>query len=265
MQKYHAVERPAAKGSLMTRLFKRLLALALVAGLAGVVIYASSLPSVQKQFTGRRAAKLLGDGPIPVTVAPAQLGDVPLYLEGVGTAKARNTVTVRPQVDGRILSIDFREGQDVKRGDILAKIDPAKGHTEALRLAKYGAPVDSRDDALEALVAVAQEDGKRQDEIRTTLEGYLNDPSFVLREKAYQVLGTLGDPAAIPAIERRARAEAEERQRRNAAKAVEEIRARRAEGREEQALRDRVEQLERETEVLKERLREVQETKGGSQ
>jgi multidrug efflux system membrane fusion protein len=125
MQKYHAVERPAAKGSLMTRLFTRLIALALVGGLAGVVIYVSSLPSVQKQFTGRRAAKLLGDGPIPVTVAPAQIGDVPLYLEGVGTAKARNTVTVRPQVDGRILSINFKEGQDVKRGDILAKIDPA--------------------------------------------------------------------------------------------------------------------------------------------
>jgi aminopeptidase N len=159
----------------------------------------------------------------------------------------------------------FRETVRAAVIKALAKIDPAKGHTEALRLAKYGAPIDSRDDALEALVAIAQEDGKRQDEIRTTLEGYLNDPSFVLREKAYQVLGILGDPAAIPAIERRARAEAEQRQRRNAAKAVEEIRARRAEGREEQALRERVEQLERETEVLKEQLREVQETKGGSQ
>ncbi|HLF70582.1 MAG TPA: efflux RND transporter periplasmic adaptor subunit, partial [Dehalococcoidia bacterium] len=50
--------------------------------------------------------------------------DVPVWLEGVGTAKARNTVTVRPQVDGKILSIDFKEGQDVKRGDVLAQIDP---------------------------------------------------------------------------------------------------------------------------------------------
>jgi multidrug efflux system membrane fusion protein len=53
------------------------------------------------------------------------MADVPLYLEGVGTAKARNTVTVRPQVDGRIMSINFKEGQDVKRGDVLAMIDPA--------------------------------------------------------------------------------------------------------------------------------------------
>jgi membrane fusion protein, multidrug efflux system len=125
MQKHYATERPAAEGSVMTRLFKRLLAVALLAGLAGVVIYASSLPSVQKQLTGRRAAKALGEGPIPVTAAPARIGDVPVHLEGVGTAKARNTVTVRPQVDGRILSINFKEGQDVKRGDVLAMIDPS--------------------------------------------------------------------------------------------------------------------------------------------
>jgi multidrug efflux system membrane fusion protein len=123
MQKYHATERPVSEGSVMKRLFKRVLALALLAGLAGVVIYASSLPSVQKQFTGRRAAKMAGEGPIPVAATPARIGHVPVYLEGVGTAKARNTVTVRPQVDGRILSINFKEGQDVQRGDVLARID----------------------------------------------------------------------------------------------------------------------------------------------
>ncbi len=125
MQKHYATERPAAEGSLMTRLLKRLLALALLAGLAGVVIYASSLPSVQKQFSGRRAAKIHGASPIPVTAAPARIDDVSVYLDGVGTARARNTVTVRPQVEGRILSIDFKEGQDVKRGDVLARIDPS--------------------------------------------------------------------------------------------------------------------------------------------
>ena len=71
------------------------------------------------------AAPRSGNGPVPVTVAQARIGDVPIYLEGVGTAKARNTVTVRPQVDGRILSINFKEGQDVKRGDVLVKIDPS--------------------------------------------------------------------------------------------------------------------------------------------
>jgi len=138
----------------MTRLLKRLVALTLAAGLAGVVIYATSLPSVQKQFTGRRAAKTLGDAPVPVTAAPARIGDVPVYLDGVGTAKARNTVTVRPQVDGRILSIGFKEGQDVRRGDVLAKIDPST----------YQAQLDqaaAKKDLDEAELANAQRDLER--------------------------------------------------------------------------------------------------------
>ena len=48
----------------------------------------------------------------------------PVYFDGVGTAKALNTVTVRPQVDGKIIKISFVEGQEVEKGFILAKIDP---------------------------------------------------------------------------------------------------------------------------------------------
>ena len=107
----------------MAKLLKRAFTLIVVAAVAGVVIYVSLLPAVERQLTGRRAKQ--GSGPVPVMVAAAQHGNVPIYLEGVGTAKARNTVTVRPQVDGRILSINFKEGQDVKRGDVLAKIDPS--------------------------------------------------------------------------------------------------------------------------------------------
>jgi membrane fusion protein, multidrug efflux system len=49
---------------------------------------------------------------------------VPIYLEGVGTARALNMVTVRSQVDGKLISVNFREGDDVKRGEVLARIDP---------------------------------------------------------------------------------------------------------------------------------------------
>jgi multidrug efflux system membrane fusion protein len=49
---------------------------------------------------------------------------VPVYLEGVGTTRALNLVTVRSQVDGKLISVNFREGEDVKRGDVLARIDP---------------------------------------------------------------------------------------------------------------------------------------------
>jgi multidrug efflux system membrane fusion protein len=127
MQQYHETKHVAAQGrqgSRLGKLIKRVALIAFAASVVGVVIYASTLPAVQKQLSGRRA-RMKADGPVAVTVEKARMANVPLYLEGVGTAKARNTVTVRPQVDGRVLSIDFKEGQEVKRGDALAKLDPA--------------------------------------------------------------------------------------------------------------------------------------------
>jgi multidrug efflux system membrane fusion protein len=64
------------------------------------------------------------DGPVPVIAAAVRKADVPVYLDGVGTIRALNTVTVRPQVDGRLMSINFTEGQNVTRGFVLAQIDP---------------------------------------------------------------------------------------------------------------------------------------------
>lgn len=64
------------------------------------------------------------DAPVPVTVQAAQQRDVPVYLTAQGTVSALNTVTVSPQVGGQLLSVDFKEGQAVKKGDLLAQIDP---------------------------------------------------------------------------------------------------------------------------------------------
>src|SRR5258708_2875200 len=61
---------------------------------------------------------------VPVLAVAARLADVPVYLDGVGTANALNTVTVRPQVDGKLMKIAFREGQEVTAGSVIAKIDP---------------------------------------------------------------------------------------------------------------------------------------------
>ena len=63
-------------------------------------------------------------GPVPVTVAAAQRQDVPIRLEAIGTVQAFNTITVRAQVDGQLVEVAFTEGQMVKRGDVLARIDP---------------------------------------------------------------------------------------------------------------------------------------------
>jgi multidrug efflux system membrane fusion protein len=62
-------------------------------------------------------------GPVPVVVTTATQRDVPIYLDGLGTVQAFNTVTVKPMVDGPLTAVNFKEGQTVKVGDVLATID----------------------------------------------------------------------------------------------------------------------------------------------
>lgn len=73
---------------------------------------------------GRRGGGNDGQ-PTPVVAEKAKRQDVPVTLEGVGTFTSPNTAVVRAQVEGTVVEIDFREGQDVKAGDVLARIDPA--------------------------------------------------------------------------------------------------------------------------------------------
>src|SRR5262245_38666526 len=114
---------------LLSKLLKWVIGLILVAAI-GTVTYGLTMPAGDSAPGARRAAfKGKGKGAqrdtVPVLAAAAETADVPVYLDGLGTARALNTVTVQPLVDGRLLSVNFREGQDVKRGDVLALIDPA--------------------------------------------------------------------------------------------------------------------------------------------
>ena len=61
---------------------------------------------------------------VPVGVATAQRRDVPVYLKGLGNVTASNTVSVKSRVDGQLSQVNFREGQNVNKGDLLAVIDP---------------------------------------------------------------------------------------------------------------------------------------------
>jgi len=94
--------------------------IAVVLAIGGYVVMGKQ----QEQQQRSKRARAFQDQPAPVLAARASTADVPVYLDAVGNTRALNTVTVRAQVGGQIVKIAFREGQDVKRGDLLAEIDP---------------------------------------------------------------------------------------------------------------------------------------------
>lgn len=65
-----------------------------------------------------------GQRPVAVTVAPVTQGDMPIFLDGLGTVTPLRTVTLHSRVDGELVRVAFSEGQQVKQGDLLAEIDP---------------------------------------------------------------------------------------------------------------------------------------------
>jgi multidrug efflux system membrane fusion protein len=105
----------------MTR-FRGFLTIGALGAVLIVVAQAISGQVWQREPNGGRVGN--PEGAVPVLAAEARVADVPVYLDAVGTVRAFNMVTVHSQVDGTLNRIDFREGQDVKAGDVLARIDP---------------------------------------------------------------------------------------------------------------------------------------------
>ncbi|NLH82780.1 MAG: efflux RND transporter periplasmic adaptor subunit, partial [Phyllobacteriaceae bacterium] len=112
---------------------------------------------------GRRGT-MRSDGPVPVLVAPVTRAEFDLYVEGIGTVQADAAVTVRAQVDGRLLEVRFREGQEVAEGDVLAVIDPGPYR------AVYDQAVAKRDQDL-ADLANARADLDRYERLAKTEAG----------------------------------------------------------------------------------------------
>jgi multidrug efflux system membrane fusion protein len=116
----------------MMRALRRIAILACLVAIGGAAYwyFGPGQPSQQsQQQKGNRPAGFRRGGgnpndTVPVLAIAARLADVPVYLDGVGTAKALNTVLVRSQVDGKLMKIAFKEGQEVAQGAVIAKIDP---------------------------------------------------------------------------------------------------------------------------------------------
>ena len=105
----------------MKSLFRRFL---VVVAIGATVVGAYQLLGRGAPKGGAGKGGLNADAPVPVLAGEARIADVPVYLVGVGTVRALNMVTVRTQVSGTLIRIAFREGQNVKKGDVLAEIDP---------------------------------------------------------------------------------------------------------------------------------------------
>ncbi len=102
---------------------RRMVSITLTLVILGGLGYIGWTALQQKQSAGRGGG-MPRDLPVPVLAATPRVQDVPVYLDGVGSVRALNNVVVRAQVDGKLISVNFTEGQDVKKGDVLGEIDP---------------------------------------------------------------------------------------------------------------------------------------------
>jgi multidrug efflux system membrane fusion protein len=141
----------------------------------------------QKRDDNRNAQQ---DLPVLVLATSPRILDVPVYLDGVGMVRAHNAVTVRSQVDGKLIAVNFVEGQDVKQGGVLAEIDPA------IYQAQYDQAVAKKAQD-EALLANQKLDLVRYDQLAATNAGSKQQADTQRAVVAQQQALIKADQAAI--------------------------------------------------------------------
>ena len=130
---------------------------------AAVVVALVAAAVVWWHRTGADVPQAAAQAPapgIPVTAGTVAIQDVPVFLHGIGTVQAYNSVAIKSRVDGQIVSVAFKEGQDVKEGDLLFQIDP-RGYQAALEQAQAAKQKD------EANLVGAQADLDRYEKLLT--------------------------------------------------------------------------------------------------
>src|SRR5947209_11859758 len=121
--------------------------------LLSILLLSCSKPAQQQAQQGKgsggRGGQGMGQQAISVAVAKAEVRDLPVYLTGLGSVTAFNTVVVKTRLDGQLVTVAFKEGQNVKKGDLLAVIDPrpyevALSQTEATLFKDQSALKDAK-------------------------------------------------------------------------------------------------------------------------
>src|ERR1700685_838755 len=96
----------------------------LIAAISLAVVVAGGAGFAMMRGSASKSSAAPASPPVPIVAGVVAQHDVPIYLTGVGTVIAYNTVVVRSQIQGQLVSINFTEGQTVHSGDLLAQIDP---------------------------------------------------------------------------------------------------------------------------------------------
>ena len=118
---------PPAQGHRRRRRFSLVLTAVVAAILLGVVWWVNHAQTKAATAAGGMGGRMAFFGPnaaVPVVVQTAQKGDIDIYMDGLGNVTPLANVTVIPRISGDVAEVDFKEGQEVKAGDLLAVIDP---------------------------------------------------------------------------------------------------------------------------------------------
>ncbi len=126
------------------------------------------IQSTRQAAAEKNAGPQRGGMAVPVVAGVAQQKDVPIFLDGLGTIQALNTVTVRARVDGQLESLAIKEGDEVKEGDVIAQLDPApfqavldqalaKQRTDEVQLANARTDLERYSDLVQKKVIAQQQ------------------------------------------------------------------------------------------------------------
>ena len=148
-----------------------------------VALAAAAFAFIHWRSADQHASAPAAASPVPVVTAQVQQHDEPIVLSGLGTVEALNTASIQSQVTGVLEQVDFTEGQTVKKGEILAKIDP-RLYQAALTQAQGQLAKDT------ALHAEAQTDLARYQKLGT-------EDSIALMQVADQQFLVAQDAAAM--------------------------------------------------------------------